>query len=267
MTANTTILITGASGAIGGALARRYAAPGVRLILNGRSTEALDTLTAQCRAQGAEAFSAPVDLNNAAAREDWLSAICASHVPDIFIACAGKNAHPVAPGELESEADALAVMDINLATPMAMARHLIPQMRARGHGQLVFISSLAAWYGLPTTPAYSASKAGIKAYAEGLRGWLAPFGIGVSVVLPGYVTSPMCHAMPGPKPGEWTPERAASAIQRGIKANRARIMFPFWLCWGTQWLAMLPAGLSQWLLKRLGYARLENHADGADRHD
>lgn len=257
----TTVLITGATGAIGGALARRYATPDTHLILHGRRQDALEALADRCRGRGARVTTSRIELTDHEALGRWLEEVCTAAVPDIVIACAGKNAHPSAPGALELAADARAVLALNLAVPAAMAQHLVPHMRARGSGQLVFISSLAAWYGLPTTPTYSASKAGIKAYAEGLRGWLAPFGIGVSVVMPGYVTSSMCRAMPGPKPGEWPPERAARVIQRGVRANRARIAFPFWLSWGTRWLGLLPAGLSQRLLRRLGYHRLPEAFD------
>lgn len=252
----TTVLITGATGAIGGALAERYAAPRTHLILHGRRRDALDALAQRCRERGASVDTSRAELAQDTALSAWLDDVCAARVPDIVIACAGKNAHPAAPGELEPAADVQALLDLNLKTPVAMAQHLVPLMRARGRGQLVFISSLAAWHGLPTSPTYSASKAGIKAYAEGLRSWLKPFGIGVTVVMPGYVTSPMCRAMPGPKPWEWAPERAARVIQRGISANRARIAFPFWLSLGTHWLAILPAGVSQWLLRRLGFDRL-----------
>lgn len=257
----TTILITGATGAIGGALAERYAVPGAHLILHGRRQDTLDALAQRCRDYGASVEVSNADLTQAAALSAWLDAVCAAQVPDIVIACAGKNTHPTAAGELEPLADVQALLEINLQTPIAMAQHLVPRMRARGRGQLVFISSLAAWHGLPTSPTYSASKAGIKAYAEGLRSWLNPCGIGVTVVMPGYVTSPMCQAMPGPKPWEWAPERAARVIQRGISANRARIAFPFWLSLGTHWLAILPAGISQWLLRRLGFDRLEETPD------
>ncbi|WP_340146405.1 hypothetical protein [Halomonas sp. PA16-9] len=68
--------------------------------------------------------------------------------------------------------------------------------------------------------------------------------------------------MPGPKPWEWPPERAAKVIKRGIAANRARISFPFPLNFGTWWLAVLPAGVSQWLIERLGF----NHS-GDTPHD
>lgn len=86
-----------------------------------------------------------------------------------------------------------------------------------------------------------------------MRGWLAPQGVRLSVVMPGYVDSPMMRAMPGPKPFRLTPEQAAARIDRGLRANRARISFPFPLNFGTWWLAVLPAALSAWIVRRLGY--------------
>lgn len=115
------------------------------------------------------------------------------------------------------------------------------------------ISSLAAHFGLPVTPAYCASKAGVKAYGEALRGWLAGEGIRVNVVMPGYVKSPMCDDMPGPKPFLWTPERAARAIRRGLERDQPRISFPFPLNLGTWLLGTLPAGLATRIVRWLGY--------------
>jgi hypothetical protein len=113
-------------------------------------------------------------------------------------------------------------------------------MRARRSGQLALISSLAAYYGLPVTPSYCASKAALKAYGEAIRGWLASEGVRVSVVMPGYVESQMCREMPGPKPFLWSAERAAQHIRLGLARNRARISFPFPLNLGTWLLAVLP---------------------------
>ena len=247
------VLITGATGAIGGALAHAYAAPDSHLVLHGRQQAKLEALAEACRQQGAQVTLSTINLTDDDALQRWLVELCVQQVPDIVIANAGKNTHPQGPNTLESWMEVQALLDLNLKTPIAMVQHLVPAMQARGSGQFVLISSLAAWHGLPTTPSYSASKAGVKAYGEGLRGLLAPHGIGVTVVMPGYVTSPMCNAMPGPKPWEWPPERAANVIKRGITANRARISFPFPLNFGTWWLAVLPAGISQWLIKRLGF--------------
>ncbi|WP_252107395.1 MULTISPECIES: SDR family NAD(P)-dependent oxidoreductase [unclassified Halomonas] len=247
------VLITGATGAIGGALAKLYAAPGCHLVLHGRQATELSLVADKCRASGAHVTCSSIDLTNENALGEWLQHICEQQVPDVMIACAGKNTHPTGPGELEDWEDVCALLDINLKTPIDMTRHLVPAMKACGKGQLVLISSLAGWHGLPTTPSYSASKAGIKAYGEALRGLLAPYNVGVTVIMPGYVTSRMCNAMPGPKPWEWPPERAARVIKRGIDANRARVSFPFPLNFGSWWLAVLPAGISQWLVKRLGF--------------
>jgi short-subunit dehydrogenase len=117
-------------------------------------------------------------------------------------------------------------------------------MRARRRGQIALMSSLAAYYGLPVTPSYCASKAALKAYGEGIRRGLAPMGIRVSVVMPGFVESRMCREFPGPKPFLWPAARAARAIQLGLRADRARISFPFPLNLATWSLAVLPSSIS-----------------------
>ena len=255
MARSRTVLITGATGAIGSALAREYAAPGTCLVLHGRRRERLEALAAACRARGARVELCDLDLTDDRRLGDWLADLAARRLPDIVIANAGQNTHVGPGGELEPWPEISDLLAINLRTPLAMAHRLTPSMVRRGSGQLVFISSLAAWHGLPLTPVYSASKAGLKAYGEGLRGHLAPHGVGVSVVMPGYVRSAMCDAMPGPKPWLWSPERAARAIRRGVTRNRARIAFPWLLHHGCWWLAVLPASVSQRLLRLLGYGR------------
>ena len=252
-----TVLITGATGAIGSALAMAYAQSGTRLILHGRRQKTLVSLAENCRNKGAQVDTSCVDLTDDRALTKWLTQVSTESLPDIAIFNAGQNAHPVGSGHLEPQNSVTSLVDINLTVPMAMAQHLVPAMRARGSGQLAFVSSLAGWHGLPSTPTYSATKAGIKAYGEALRGLLAPVGIGVSVIMPGYVTSPMCNAMPGPKPFEMPAHKAATLIQRGIARNKARISFPFPLNFGTWWLAVLPAAISQHLIRLLGFDRVE----------
>ena len=249
-----TVLITGATGAIGSALANVYAAPGVHLILHGRHQEALDGLAAECHQLGASVETVTLDLRDTAALFDWVDRMCEKALPDLVFANAGMNTNIGTDGNGESWTEVEALLDTNVKATIALVSRLAAVMRQRGGGQLVLVSSLAAWFGLPITPSYSASKAAVKAYGEALRGWLADSGVAVTVVMPGYVASRMCQAMPGPKPFLWPPERAAKAIQRGVARNQARISFPFPLNFGCWWLAVLPAGLSQRILRWLKFA-------------
>lgn len=253
MPAPRLVLITGATGEIGGALALEYACPGRQLLLQGRRSQQLQALAEQCRSRGAQVHTQVLDLCERQALDHWLQAVRTQHLPDLLIVCAGLNTHARQPGNPEPWDEVQTLLEVNLRAAMAITQALIPAMAQRGHGQIALISSLAAYFGLPLTPAYCASKAGLKAYGEALRGAWAAQGVQVSVVMPGYVHSPMCHAMPGPKPQLWPPERAARAIRRGLARNRARISFPFPLNWGCWWLAVLPAAISTRILRWLGY--------------
>lgn len=247
-----TVLITGATSAIGGALARGYAAPGVTLYLHGRNAERLKEVAATCQAQGAEVVTTRLDVRDFAALRSWLTGLGPL---DLVIINAGMNTHIGPNDEPEPWEEVEALLDVNLKAAMVMMHAVLPAMRARGRGQIALVSSLAGYFGLPVTPTYCATKAGLKSYGEALRGWLGPEGVRVNVVMPGYVKSPMCDDMPGPKPFLWSPERAAKAIKRGLERDRARISFPFPLNWGTWWLAVLPAGLSIRIVRWLGFGR------------
>ena len=249
------VLITGATGSLGHALALEYAAPGMTLILHGRREETLAELAARCRAKGAEVETHCLDLRQTEDVRRWIADCCAQETPDLIIANAGRNTDIGPEGKGEPFSDVKALVEVNLLSVMALVDSALPALRQNGGGQIAIISSLAAYYGLPTTPTYCATKAGLKAYGTSLRGWLRSENIRVSVVLPGYVASPMCAAMPGPKPFLWQPERAAKHIRRRLTRDPARISFPFPLNLGIWGLSLLPACLAMPIAQRLGYGR------------
>jgi short-subunit dehydrogenase len=124
-------------------------------------------------------------------------------------------------------------------------------MRKRGRGHIAITSSIAGFRGMPGAPAYSASKAAVKAYGEALRGWLAADGVRVSVICPGYVESRMTAGNAFPMPFLMSAERAARIIKRGIEHNRARIVFPWPTATAAWLLGFLPPAWTDPLLTRL----------------
>lgn len=249
----TVVLITGATGAIGQALAEAYAAPGVSLVLLGRRSGVLRVLAARCEARGAQVRTTVLDLRDRVALRMWLDGLVDEALPDLAIVNAGVNLSASQPGRGEDWDEVDGLLELNVRASLKIAHALGERMRHRGAGQIALMSSQAAWRGLPITPSYSASKAALKAYGEALRDGLARYGVRVNVVMPGYVSSPMCAAMLGPKPFEWDAARAARHIRRGLSANHARISFPFPLSLGCWLLAGLPPGLSGRVLNWLGY--------------
>ena len=239
------ILITGASGGIGAALAAAYAAPGVRLLLLGRDRPRLTATEDACRALGADTETVVLDVTDRAAARATLLDLDERHPVDLAIANAGVSTGQSPEGGLEPQDRALDTLMINVMGTAHTLAPLVERMSARGRGQLCLIGSLAARYGLPSCPAYSASKAAVEIYGEGLRGHLRPYGVGVTVVSPGFVESAMSDRIVGPAPLKLPAERAAHIVKRALARDRARVSFPFPLNLGVWCLARLPDPLAR----------------------
>jgi cellulose synthase (UDP-forming) len=248
------ILITGATGAIGSALAELYANVGITLHLHGRNSQKLEILAEKCRAKGAIAMTHPGNLADTQERSSWLSEIKQASLPDLILPAAGINISLDPIGGQEDRLAAEKLIELNVKGTLEVIAAFLPDLIQRGRGQITVFSSLAGYFGLPLTPSYCSSKAALKCYGESLRGSLKRYGLKVSVIMPGYVKSLMCDEMPGPKPFLITPDRAARIIRRGLERNRARISFPFPLNLGAWFLAVLPASVSHKILEKFGYA-------------
>jgi short-subunit dehydrogenase len=241
-------LITGASSGIGAALARHYAHAGVRLSLGGRDARRLEEIAADCRARGADADIAAIDVTDRTAMRSWILAADARAPLDLVIANAGIGSPD------ETETQARQTFAVNLDGVLNAAFPAIDVMSGRARGQLALMSSLAGYRGFPDAPSYSASKAAVKALAEAWRGALAARGIRVSAICPGFVATPLT-AGGRRMPFLMSAERAADIIARGLERNRPRIAFPWPMALATWFIAALPAALSDRMLRPKPAAR------------
>jgi len=245
------ILITGASGGIGAALARAYSQPGITLALTGRNADSLEKVVTACKAAGSEVTSAVLDITNESAVRSWVEAVDRQEALDLVIANAGITGGPADGKGLESTDDVRRMMNINFHGMCNTIHPVIPAMQSRGRGQLALIGSLAALRGLPYSPSYCASKAALKAYGDALRGSLRSYGIKVSVVLPGFVDTKLSRHVRGPKPFQMTADSAARIVCKRLSRGHSLIAFPFMLYFGTRVLAALPTALADSLLNRV----------------
>lgn len=251
------VVITGATGEIGGALARKFARRGMHLTLSGRNEEKLREVKAECERLGAEVDIKVLDVRNTDELREWGLGLGDTLPVDLLIANAGLNTNIGENLEGEPFEEAKALVEVNLLSDIALIDSVLPAMRRRGKGQIAILSSLASYYGLIYTPTYCATKAALRNYGNSLRAWLKPEGIKINVILPGYVDSPMCRAMPGPKPFLMHSDKAAGIIARGLYLNLARISFPFPLNLGIWSLSFLPHCLAAPIAALFGYGRMK----------
>ncbi|HZL47541.1 MAG TPA: SDR family NAD(P)-dependent oxidoreductase [Solirubrobacteraceae bacterium] len=242
----STILLTGATGGIGHAVARELHKHGGKLILTGRRIEVLEPLAAEL---GARALA--IDLTDSAEVERL-----ATEVGEVDILVA--NAALPASGRLETYtvAEIDRSLDVNLRAPIVLAHALAPAMVERGSGHLLFMSSLLGKAASPGTALYNAAKFGLRGFASSLRADLRTSGVGVSAVFPGFIRDAGMFADAGVElptgVGTRTPEDVAAAVVRAIERNRAEVdVAPLSVRAGTIFAGVAPE-LAANVSRRLG---------------
>ena len=245
-----TVLVTGATGGLGMAIARAVAARGAVPVVTGRRLDVLEPLAAETGGRAVAAdLSSPADVDRLLAEAGDVDVLVAN-------AALPGSGH-IASFSVEDIDRALAV---NLRAPMVMARRLAEPMAARGAGHLVFVSSLSGKVASGGGSVYSATKFGLRGFAHALREDLRGVGVGVSVVLPGFIRDGgMFHDADVELPrfvGTRTPEDVAAAVVRAIEHDRAEIdVAPLSLRAGAAFAGLAPE-LSARLQRRLGGAKV-----------
>lgn len=244
------VIITGASSGLGALLAEAYAGPGVAFGLLGRDRQRLATTARACEAKGAMVSAATIDVTEASAMASWLREFDRQHAVDLLLANAGTSGGPD-PASPSEGVDAVArQVGVNLLGAVNTIEPLLPGLCSRRRGRVAVVASIAAYRGLPYSPGYCASKAGLRAYAEALRPRLEQHNIGMTVVCPGFFDSPMTDRFDGPTPFLLSSEGAARIIKRGIDRGRRRVAFPWPLVIGLQFCDLAPAAIGDAILLR-----------------
>jgi short-subunit dehydrogenase len=242
-------VITGASSGLGASLAQSYATKGVRLGLLGRDRRRLAETANACEAKGALTSIAAIEVADAGAMATWLREFDREHPVDLLIANAGTSAGPDPDCPSEGVDLATRQVAVNLLGAINTIEPLLSAFCSRKRGRIAVVASIAAYRGLPDSPGYCASKAGLRAYAEALRTRLGPYGVGVTVVCPGFFDSPMTDRFEGPTPFRFSIDRAARIVKRGVDHGRRRIAFPWPLVLGLRFCDMVPAIVGDAILR------------------
>jgi uncharacterized protein len=251
------VLLTGATGGLGQAVARALAARGAKLLITGRRADVLEPLASEF---GGQALAC--DLADPAAVQRLVAD--AGDV-DVLVANAALPASgALATFSVEEIDSALAV---NLRAPIVLARLLSEPMAARGSGHVVFMSSLSGKTASQGSAIYSATKFGLRGFALGLREDLRDRGVGVSTVFPGFIRDAgMFHdanvELPG-YVGTKTPQDVADAVIAAIEKNRSEIdVAPIGMRAGAAVAGLVPELMAR-LQRRLGAERVaEAMAEG-----
>jgi len=236
------VVLTGASGGLGLALAKALSAPDRHLLLIGRNPERLAQAEKAVLLGGGTAEIAQIDLRETARLITLLRDFDARHPIDLLIANAGVKAGNA--NGIEPAAQVGRIIAVNLTATILMVQSVLPAMQDRTRGQIAIVSSMAALSPHADLLSYSATKAALVSYGTALRRAVRLTGIKVSVILPGFIDTDMTTRQKGPAPLLITADRAATIILRGLSRNKARIAFPRLLMMLAWLMERLPAPLA-----------------------
>lgn len=242
------VLIIGASGELGRALAKLYALSGAALCLWGRDAGKLAAIAQECRIAGAVSTDV-----RACDLQDIEAAIAAIAVDDgtapfdMAIVASGLGDIRAIGDTVEDAAQVARLGVVNFVAPAAIAAELGARMARRGHGRIVLIGSAAAFHALPFATAYAGSKAGLARFADALRINLRRHGVTVTLVSPGFIDTAAARKVVGPKPLIMSPARAAQVIARAAMRGQAHLITP----WPFALLRLIDRALPRFLRDKL----------------
>lgn len=235
-------LVTGASSGIGYALSLRLAARGIEVWVSARRTELLDKLVTEITAAGGKAHALALDVSRGdetAARLALLDSECGGI--DLVVANAGIGGERGGATMVDSEwGHVRDMLAINLLGTAATVTPFVKPMVARGHGQIVGVSSLAARSLMARGQHYGASKSGMSFFLRALDIELRPLGVPVTVVEPGFMATPMSDQLTDPQPFRVSLARSVQIIELAIERRARLVRFPWQLHWLTAFSNLLP---------------------------
>jgi short-subunit dehydrogenase len=246
------VFLTGASSGIGEGLAVALAKKGAILGLGARREELLKNLAAKCESAGGTARVLVCDVTDTAAVQNAADRLRDEfgHI-DVMIANAGIGGNDDDTRSYKPEA-VKKVIDINLLGSVNAIHAVVPQMLERGQGQLVGISSLAGFRGLPKSAAYSASKAAMTAFFESVRLDVQHRGVDVTIIQPGFIKTPLTAGRHNKMPFLMELDDAIPHFINAIEKKKKFAAFPWQLATIVRAGKVFPA----WLYDRIaGKAR------------
>jgi len=225
------IAITGASSGLGRALAIAYAHPGTTLHLAARNPARLAETATTARALGATVTETILDVTDQTASQTWINS-CA--LLDLVIANAGIS---IGPGDanLETPENIRALIATNITGVFNTILPAIDLMRTQPpnatglKGRIAIVGSIAGLMALPISPTYSATKAMLDTWVTATARSAAREGVGLTLIRPGFIRTPMTGINPYTMPGIMAADDAARIIQTGLAAQKTHITFPWWL--------------------------------------
>lgn len=246
------VFITGASSGIGQALAVELGRRGAQLGLLARRGEVLQEIVREVEAAGGRALAFAADVRDAEAVSSAASKLReAFGAIDVLVANAGVGVTTEA-RDLKPEAVA-DVININVLGVVNSALAVLPAMVERNDGQLVVISSLAAYRGLPKSAAYCASKAAVSAFFESLRVDLHRTNVDVTIIHPGFIKTPLTAGRHAQMPYLMELDDAVKKIVRAIETRKKSYAFPWQLASIVRAAMVMPIPLYDRIMSKRSY--------------
>jgi short-subunit dehydrogenase len=252
------MVITGASSGIGAATARLFGAKNYRIVLAARRRDRLEKLAAQINSDGGDVLPITTDVSDLSSIEELVDRVIKHFQQvDILFNNAGfgrldwlENLDPVK--DIQSQ------LNVNLGGLIQMTRAVLPYMVERRRGHIINMSSVAGFVATPTYTIYAASKFGVRGFSEALRREVGVFGIHVSAIFPGGVTTEFkSHTGAKRRSGTTTPsalrlnaEDVAKTVLRVVKHPRHTVVIPIPMK-AAVWLNTLMPGLLDRLIERM----------------